>query len=82
MSTRDEILDVLGKHPDGLTSKEIAPHCPAAECDLMLVGRMVGALGLSAGVERAVFGAQLLGGVARHPKGFFVVHSLCPRRIR
>ena len=40
------------------------------------------ALGLSAGVERAIFGAQLLGGIAGHPKSFFVGHSICPRRIR
>lgn len=40
------------------------------------------ALGLGAGVERAVFSPQLLGGVAGHPKRFFVGHPICPRRFR
>jgi hypothetical protein len=31
--------------------------------------------GLGAGVKRPVFRPQLLGGVARHPEGFFVGHS-------
>lgn len=45
MSTKDEILEMLRKNPKGMTSKELAPHCPSAECDQMIVGRMVGALG-------------------------------------
>jgi DNA-binding transcriptional ArsR family regulator len=44
MSTRDEILAALAEHPEGLTSQELAPLCPAAECDPILVGRMVAAL--------------------------------------
>lgn len=44
MSTREEILAALTEHPDGLTSKELAPLCPAAECDPLIVGRVIAAL--------------------------------------
>lgn len=44
MSTRDEVLAALEKHADGLTSKELAPMCPACECDQMIVGRVIAAL--------------------------------------
>ncbi|PYV62406.1 MAG: hypothetical protein DMG97_40560 [Acidobacteria bacterium] len=37
------------------------------------------ALGLGTSVERPVFGPQLLGGVAGHPKRFLVDHSASPR---
>jgi hypothetical protein len=44
VSTRDEILHTLKAHPQGLTSKELAPHCPACECDPMVVGRNIAQL--------------------------------------
>lgn len=44
MGTRQEILQALRENPDGLTSKELAPLCPSAECDEMIVGRIVGQL--------------------------------------
>lgn len=44
MSTRDEILAALTDHPEGLTSKELAPLCPSAECDSMIVGRVIAGL--------------------------------------
>ena len=43
-TTRAEILQALRDNPDGLTSKELAPLCPAAECDEMIVGRVVATL--------------------------------------
>lgn len=46
MSTRDEILAALADAPDGLTVKELAPKCPAAECDEIIVARLCGALRL------------------------------------
>jgi hypothetical protein len=33
-------------------------------------------------VKRAIFSPQLFGGVAGHPKGLFVGHPVCPRRMR
>lgn len=44
MSTRDEILAALEAHPEGMTSKELAPLCPACECDPLVVGRTIAAL--------------------------------------
>lgn len=44
MNARAEILEALTDHPDGMTSKEIAPLCPGAECDLMVVGRLIAML--------------------------------------
>lgn len=44
MGTRDEILAALKAHPKGLTSKELAPLCPACECDELVVGRNVAQL--------------------------------------
>jgi hypothetical protein len=41
VSTREEILATLKANPDGMTSKELAPHCPACECDEMVVGRNI-----------------------------------------
>ena len=38
--------------------------------------------GFGASVKRAIFRPQLLGGVASHPKGFFVVHSRPTRDCR
>src|SRR5258708_38211476 len=35
--------------------------------------------GLDAGVKWAIFRAQLLGRVASHPKGFFLIHTAPPR---
>ena len=44
MTTRDEILAALTEHRDGLTSKELAPLCPACECDEQIVGRVIAGL--------------------------------------
>jgi hypothetical protein len=44
MTTRDEILAALTDNPAGLTSKELAPLCPAAECDAQIVGRVIAQL--------------------------------------
>lgn len=44
MSTRDEILEALTENPEGLTTKELAPKCPAADCDEMIVGRTIAML--------------------------------------
>lgn len=44
MTTRDEILAALTENPEGLNSKELAPLCPAAECDPLIVGRVIAAL--------------------------------------
>lgn len=44
MSTREEILAALLAHPQGLTSKELAPLCPAGECDEIVVGRQIAQL--------------------------------------
>src|SRR3954464_7957465 len=41
MTTRAEGLAALKAHAAGLTSKELAPLCPAAECDVQVVGRVV-----------------------------------------
>ena len=43
-STREEILAALTSHPEGLTSKELAPLCPACECDPQIVGRTIALL--------------------------------------
>lgn len=43
-TTREEILAALAEHPDGLTTKELAPHCPACECDEQIVGRTIALL--------------------------------------
>lgn len=43
-TTREEILAALADRPAGLTSKELAPLCPACECDEMVVGRTIAAL--------------------------------------
>lgn len=44
MSTRDEVLAALTDHPEGLTSKELAPLCPACDCDPQVVGRTIAML--------------------------------------
>ena len=44
MSLRDQILAALGEHPDGLTSKELAPLCPSCEDDLSMIGRVIAGL--------------------------------------
>jgi hypothetical protein len=44
VSTREEILQALASHPEGLTSRELAPLCPACECDPMIVARQVAML--------------------------------------
>jgi hypothetical protein len=43
-TTREEILAALTEHPEGLTSKELAPLCPACECDPQIVGRTIALL--------------------------------------
>lgn len=43
-TTRDEILEALTDSPEGLTSKELAPMCPACECDPLIVGRVISTL--------------------------------------
>lgn len=43
-STREEILAALADHPEGLTSKELAPLCPACDCDPQIVGRTIAML--------------------------------------
>lgn len=44
MGTRDEILQALAKNLEGMTSKELAPLCPACECDELVVGRTIAQL--------------------------------------
>lgn len=44
MSTREEILAALTDSPAGLTSKELAPKCPSAECDPLIVGGLIAQL--------------------------------------
>lgn len=44
MSTRDDILAALTDAPEGLTTRELAPLCPSAECDAQIVGRVVSAM--------------------------------------
>lgn len=44
MSARDEILAALTENPAGLTLKELAPLCPAGDCDEQVVGRNIATL--------------------------------------
>lgn len=44
MSTREEVVAALTACPNGLTSKELAPMCPACECDELVVGRTIAGL--------------------------------------
>lgn len=44
MSLRDQILEALTEHPEGLTSKELAPMCQSSEDDAAMVGRVIAGL--------------------------------------
>lgn len=44
MTARDQVLEALKDCPDGLTSKELAAKCDAAEYDPQIVGRVIAGL--------------------------------------
>ena len=83
-TTREEILAALAEHPDGLTTKELAPHCPACECDAQIVGRTIALLRsenvIHAGAELREGGAIWIAGPGeKKPPSPRVTSSGSPR---